>query len=359
MLPIVSSTMMGVSILTFQRNLASIAKHDAWISMFLGTIVGVISAVLLYNLIRLNPGLDFAEIVIAQAGNWVGRLLIIPIMAYILIDMGLSLRVFSFALKNFLLDRTPIFVISLVLIIFLLAIVAKGIGAIAGVADILYPFFVISLILLIALSATEFRKFHIMPVLHNNMLNTVKGSLPAFGAISGYSSFSYVMKYINEPKKAFKWFCAGFCISSILYIVLTLATVLSFVPELIERISFPTLFLSKSIEVGGSFLERLEAFMVLIWVPAVFTSVGIYTFASVRNFCVLFSIKPKHEKYVTYAHIPLLLAITLYPKNQLQATNLMDIFDTLALIFSFGFVPLILLLTLINKRRKAKNESKK
>jgi len=40
-MPIVSSTMMGVSILTIQRSLSSIAKGDAWISMILGVILGV------------------------------------------------------------------------------------------------------------------------------------------------------------------------------------------------------------------------------------------------------------------------------------------------------------------------------
>jgi len=68
-MPIVSSTMMGVSILTIQRSLSSIAKGDAWISMILGVILGVFSAIFLYNLLRLNPGLDLAEIIVCQAGT--------------------------------------------------------------------------------------------------------------------------------------------------------------------------------------------------------------------------------------------------------------------------------------------------
>jgi len=68
--------------------------------------------------------------------------------------------------------------------------------------------------------------------------NTFKGSLPAFGAISGYGASSYVMKYVTEPKKAFKWFFMGFGISSILYILLTLATTLVFVPEFLQKLTF-------------------------------------------------------------------------------------------------------------------------
>ncbi|ADU75705.1 spore germination protein (amino acid permease) [Acetivibrio thermocellus AD2] len=362
-MPIVSSTMMGVSILTIQRSLSSIAKGDAWISMILGVILGVFSAIFLYNLLRLNPGLDLAEIIVCQAGNWVGRLFLLSTTIYILIDIGLSLKVFSFALKNFLLDYTPISVVSFLLIIVIVSVVVKGITVIAGVTDILYPFFVTSLVVLIAMSTVEFQKANIMPIIYGNIQNTFKGSLPAFGAISGYGASSYVMKYVTEPKKAFKWFFMGFGISSILYILLTLATTLVFVPEFLQKLTFPTLFLSKAIEFGTGFFEgffeRLEAFMVLIWIPAVFTSVGVYTFASVRNFSVLFNIKPKFQKYVAYAHIPLLFAITHYIKSQIVATNLMDLFDSLSIVLGFGLTPLLLVLTLINRRRRAKNEVKK
>jgi len=72
--------------------------------------------------------------------------------------------------------------------------------------DILYPFFVTSLVVLIAMSTVEFQKANIMPIIYGNIQNTFKGSLPAFGAISGYGASSYVMKYVTEPKKAFKWF---------------------------------------------------------------------------------------------------------------------------------------------------------
>ena len=44
--------------------------------------------------------------------------------------------------------------------------------------------------------------------------------------------------------------------------------------------------------------------MVVLWIPAVFASAGIYTFSSIRNFIVFFNIKPKYEKYVALVHIP-------------------------------------------------------
>jgi len=173
---------------------------------------------------------------------------------------------------------------------------------------------------------------------------------------------SYVMKYVTEPKKAFKWFFMGFGISSILYILLTLATTLVFVPEFLQKLTFPTLFLSKAIEFGTGFFEgffeRLRLHGANLDTCSVYIR-RVYTFASVRNFSVLFNIKPKFQKYVAYAHIPLLFAITHYIKSQIVATNLMDLFDSLSIVLGFGLTPLLLVLTLINRRRRAKNEVKK
>jgi len=59
---------------------------------------------------------------------------------------------------------------------------------------------------------------------------------------------------------------------------------------------------------------------------------------------------------LTYLYcLPLLIIL----KSQIVATNLMDLFDSLSIVLGFGLTPLLLVLTLINRRRRAKNEVKK
>lgn len=354
-LTITASTMLGVSILTVQQNLTSIANRDAWISMLLGGIVGIIAALLIYYLSKHNPKHDLPEMTLSLGGSIVGRLLLIPLIAYVFLDAGVTIRVFAQALKMFLLDRTPVSVICLIMIIVLISVASKGIDVVAGAIDILFPFFITALIFLIALSFTQSDIMNVRPVLYENTINVIKGILPAYGTLIGYGSIAYIMKYVKEPKKVLKWFLLGFGISIILYILLTLVAILIFGSQETQQLMFPTLFLSKSVQLGGTFLERLEAFMVVIWIPAVFTSVGIFTFASVRNFSVLFSIKPRYHKYVAYAHIPLLFFTALYSKNELHALEYMRIIDYLGIFLGIVFVPLLVVLTLIRKRRKPKN----
>lgn len=349
-LTITTSTTLGVSILTVQQNLTSIAKQDAWISMLFGGIIGIIAGLLIYYLSKRHRDMDLPEMTLSLAGGIIGRILLLPLVIYVFLDAGVTIRVFAQALKLFLLDRTPVSVITLIMAIVVISVVVKGIGTIGGVIDILFPFFIISLTLLIVLSVTESQTTNIKPVLFENTLNVFKGSLPAYGTLIGYGSIAYIMKYIDKSKNLLKWFLTGFGISIILYILLTLVAILVFGAEETKNLMFPTLFLSKSIEVAGIFLERLEAFMVIIWIPAVFTSVAVFTFASIRNFSVLFHVKSKYQKYIAYAHVPLLYFTAQYSKSELQALKYMQIIDYLGISMGLVFVPLLVILTLIRKR---------
>ena len=96
--------------------------------------------------------------------------------------------------------------------------------------------------------------------------------------------------------------------------------------------------------------------MVVLWIPAVFASAGIYTFSSIRNFIVFFNIKPKYEKYVALVHIPLLLFVAMYSKNQLEALEHMKSFDLIVVGLIIVYIPLLIILSLIKKRREVKVE---
>ncbi|HPD00131.1 MAG TPA: endospore germination permease [Acetivibrio sp.] len=355
-LTLTSSNMLTVNLLTIQQSLVLIAKQDAWISMLLGSAIGLVNALAMYYLSSINQGLDLAEMTLYLGGNWFGRLLLSVSVLYVLIYSGLIIRVFVQALQLFLIDRTPMLVVSILLIIVIVSVVSKGIETVAGVIDILFPFFILSLILLIAISVPQFQIINIRPVLYKNMFNTLKASIPASGALSGFGAIAFTMKYVTEQKKILKWYLSGFFISAGLFILLTASTILVFGPEETQRYLFPTLHLSKSIHVGSILFERLEAFVIILWIPAVFTSVGIYTFTSIRNFVVFFNIKPKHEKYVSLVHIPLLLLVAMFSKNQLEALERMKSFDYIVVCLNFIYIPFLIILTLIKKRRLARVE---
>lgn len=348
-----TSVTLGVSILMVQQELASIAGQDAWISMLLGGFITLLAGSMLYYLAALHTKLDLPEIVLKVAGSIFGRIILLPLTAYVLVDTGVTIRVFAQALKLFLLDRTPVFIIIGLFIIVLVSVAVRGINTVAAVADLLFPFFLLSILLVIGLAVTESDLIYLKPVLYKNTAQVFQASLPAYGALIGYGSISFLVKYVPEPKKVLRWFLAGIVLSVILYTLLTIETIAVFGPIETKSLMFPILFLSKAIDVQTTFIERLEAFLVLIWIPAVFTSLAIYIFTSIRNIVVLFNTAPKHHTAAAWLHVPVLFAIAQFSQNEIQSLYYLRRVDEMGLIQVIVIVPLLLILTFFYNKRKA------
>jgi len=85
----------GVDFLIVQNTMVSIAQQDAWISLLLGGIVTVLSAMNMYYLATLYPDKDLPQIIIHVGGKFLGRILLLFISLYILLYAGLSVRIFA------------------------------------------------------------------------------------------------------------------------------------------------------------------------------------------------------------------------------------------------------------------------
>ena len=187
-------------------------------------------------------------------GNWFGRLLLSISVVYVLIYSGLTIRAFCKPYNCFLSKDSH--VISIIMIIVIVCVVSKG-ETIAGVIDILFPFNFYSNPAYCCISP-QYQIINIKPVLYKNMFNTFKASLPASGALAGYGSIVYTMKYVTDKKRALKWYLSGFFISAGFFILLTTSTILVFGPEETQRFLFPTLYLSKSLNLGTNLFEDLR-----------------------------------------------------------------------------------------------------
>ncbi len=349
----VSSTL-GIAILTIQHDLVVIANQDAWISMLLGGILAILMSLLTsYNLVKMFPKHDLPQIPILLFGKVFGRVVLLVFIILGLGGAGISLRIFVTTVKTFLLDRTPFVVLVLLVAAGVISVAKRGAKVIVGSIDFMFPVFMIPLILLLILPYSRMETRHLKPILFENTINTVKGALPAFTSLIGYGIITYFHRYISDIKGIFRWFMAAMGISTILYISLTAVTIMVFGAEEIKTMVYPTLILSKSIEFPVTLLERLETLVIIIWIPGFFAWLLLYTYSSVRNISEFFSIKPKYQKYVVYAHLPLLCIIAVIPKSGIQADALNSIYEFLGLIVGLGIIPALTIIGYIKKRRRA------
>lgn len=353
-----SAAILGVDVLLVQTKMVSLAGRDAWIALALGGVLAAISGSIVYYLAILHPGKDIPQILIHILGKFWGRLLIIPGMIFVLFYTALSFRIFSQALKVFIFDRTPIYAIVILMTLVTAYTVYQGIYVIGGVTDILFPLGIITILILVLLSLIIVEPSNIRPILFENSTAVLKAAFLGHQHFTGISIIGFIIRCTQEDKGRFKWYITAIGIAVVLYVALTIVTIMVFSAPGTLSLIYPTLTLSKSIQFPTTFLERFESITAILWIGIVFQSIVMFFFISVRSFAVFFNVEEKHQKYLVLGHIPALIIIALSIK---LGHRVLELFELIKYIYSFYglFVfPLLLLITLITRKRRQNNEAR-
>jgi spore germination protein len=346
-----TSSILSVEILRAQQTIAQIAGQDAWISIALGGLVSLAAGMVCYILASLYPDKDFPEINLDIAGKFIGRILLLGFIVYMILYVSLSLRAFAQALKMFLLDRTPLQ--SLVLFMALVAgyAVYKGLYTIGGVVDVVFPIILITIITIILLSIPQSSLINLKPVMFDNTKEILKSVMPSFQNFTGFGIVLYFLSHTDKTKSTLIWYLLGILIPVVLYTCLTVVSVAVFGPKDLLTLIYPTLTLLKAIEFPATFLERLESFAAVLWIAVIFVSVVSFYYMSTRNLVVFFGIKSKHLKYVVWSQIPVFYFIATFEESGLMVLEYAHKLRPLQAVLSLFIVPVLTIIALFKKRK--------
>ena len=354
LMTITATCTMGFNILTFSRDIVLIAGQDGWLSLFLAGGISVLISLILFKFLSFYPGKDLPEIILKIGGPFWGRIMLVPILAYTLVYPSLMVRAFVNALLTFLMDNTPLIVLVLSFFIVVCQTVKRGLSAIAGVIDLLFPFIIVSFVILVLLAIPRAEIKNIQPILFENTLNVFKSIIPAYQTLLGVGIIGYVLSRVSESKGTLKWHLYGFGITFTLFTALYVVMILNFGPGELKTFVYPTISMAKAIDFPVSFLERVESLLGIIWISVVFSAICLYYFAFLRNVAVFFKVKPEKEKHLAYIQMPVFLLIALLPKNNLINDQWMAFFRQLINVISFGFIPFLTGYAVLEKRRGGK-----
>ncbi|MFY9177991.1 MAG: endospore germination permease [Caldicoprobacterales bacterium] len=344
-------SILGVDVLVVPHNMVTLVDQDAWISLILGGLLLYIGAIPFLYLLNLYPDKDLPQIILQVAGKWLGRILLLPIIIFVVMYAGMSTRLFAQALKLFLVDKTPIWIMVILLVIVAAYVVYKDVHTMGAVLDILFPISIVTLIILIVLSLQNIEPDRIKPILFRNTKNVLKAIIPGFYHFAGFGAISYFLRYAANRKSACKSYLLGLGVPVFFYVVTTVICIMVFGAPPLKVIVYPTLNLSKSIEFEAAILDRLESFMAVFWISLVFSSLVLFYYSSVRNFSEFFSIPGKYTKYVILAHILMLPIIALLPPSSLYVFELHDKVKYMEVLIGFGIFPIVTVWAAIKKKR--------
>ena len=228
--------------------LINILKQDSWIIPIISVIPAYILILLINYIIEYKPNLNFPQKVINLFNRKIGTIIIIIISMFIfLISLINFLNECNFIQSQFL-NKTPLFIISILFMFTIFYIVKKGINTITRTANILFYIGFILLVLSFVGLLPAFKLDNLKPYFFSNTEDY-------FNGLNLFYSFNILPLLLLTiiPKNCFKnpkikkTLFISYTISAISIFFIMFGTIATFGYELAKLYQYPEFFVLKHV----------------------------------------------------------------------------------------------------------------
>lgn len=158
--------------------------------------------------------------------------------------------------------------------------VCGGIESRARVYEILFVVLFVLLAVMLLIAAGDLEMEYLYGFFQADTGSVMKGSLAVFFCLMPLFLLAFFPSYVQKAKwgklvhavHAAMWFAIG--VLAVLYVIL----LGSFGSRSLTTMKYPAITLMSSIHLRGSFLKRLDAFMIAIWFFTLFALVTVFLF---------------------------------------------------------------------------------
>ncbi|MDR4946109.1 spore germination protein [Neobacillus cucumis] len=350
---IVINFILGTGILTLPRSsVEKVKTPDVWITVILGGLIAIIAGVMIVKLSQLFPEKTFYQYSRIIAGKWVGGLLSVLIICYLLLTAGFQVRAMVEVTGIYLLEGTPNWAITMSFIWVGLYLTTGGINPIARLFEIIFPITVILFLLVAFMSFGIFEMDNLRPVLGLGIIPVLKGIKTTALAYTGLEIMLFLPAFMIHPDKAVKAVIVGIAIPLIFYVITVIMVIGALSVDGVVTRTWPSLDLIRSFEIPGLIFERFESMLLVIWIMQIFATFTIAYYSAALGLAQLLK---KNIHPFLYGLLPVIYIITVMPKNINDLFKLGDMIGNVAL-YLFGLLPLLLLI--VSRWKVGKHEAK-
>lgn len=339
----------GASFITLQREVAKVAKTDAWFSVILGGLLGILATMAIVQLGLRFPKqsiIEYSEIVL---GKFLGKLFGTTYIIFLLLFGAFTIRKFSEVIISSMLPETPIQVVIITIIIMALYAVLNGLEVIGRLCELLLPIIIGGLLVIFLLAVKEVDLKKLLPFLEAGIKPVAEGSFIAFrNNYKGSLIILMLIPFLTVKKQALKAGVMGVAISGIVFTVLTVESICAFGVDPLIAMTWPTLNLARLISIGG-FLERIESIFLAIWVISGFLKLTILLHATALGSAQLAKLQSFKPLLLPLAVIT--FSIAMIPRNIIELTEATDMIHLLGVVTGI-IIPLIMLLIALIRRQQ-------
>ncbi|MEN6325166.1 MAG: endospore germination permease [Syntrophomonas sp.] len=342
---VIIGSQIGAGIFALPRTVSAQAGEDAWIAIILGAVVPALSVFLIERLGRRLPQMGFTQMAWALFGKIIGSVLIVLLVAYFLFFGSLVVRSFAEIAKLYLLPKTPLAVILLIIIIANVYIGSKGARVLGRLNEILF-YFSMMLLLILVIPGGQADYTNIQPVGEAGFGSIARGAMVTIYSFAGSEVLFVLYSLVNRKEEVLKASLIAVGITMVLYLAMVVTCLLVFGVSSLQRILWPGLMLLKVSQVPV--LERMEFIFLIFWMgmgarPAINT--GFAAALTLSQF-----LKMDEQKYHIYSLLFVGLGmyiLSIIPRDLLSLFKLWDYAGYGFLVVGLGYPLLFLLAALM------------
>ena len=321
-----------------------VSGQSGWLFIIINTILVLFFFWFLLKLKEAFPEDNFDSILKNIFGKFIGKVITLSLILYMVIGCGLGLRILANGAIVYLLFNTPLWIIIISMLLVVIYTVLKGTRTVVYIQEFL-NFFIAGLMVLMAFLLFPDADFKdLLPIISDKIQ-----PLQAFEV--GSEPFilllviPFLFPYFKNTKSMSKGVTLGIIALSINMVLTTIYSIAMFGTTELEFINYPSIEMTRDFEIP--FLERLEIVYMFLWIPIAFLA------HIITLYCASIGVKqafPKtNYKIITLVFAIIALAISLYPRNMEQMRGILNSFHPIFFSYWFFIFPLMYIIYKLKK----------
>jgi spore germination protein len=347
---VISSTIIGVGILSFPRYMAAAGDSSAAFIAFSGVVLSFSSYWLLTSLCQRFP----KESLFVFSRRLIGRPLATVFTALFLIMFtvltGLTVRQFGDVATTVLYKHTPIEATIILMLLICLLSSRRNIVKFSYIHFFYLPLIVGSILLTVLISLQNVDLLNLQPILMPPTPTFWKGAREASYLFQSSFVITLLIPFMEKPKQAVRAGALAISMSGAIYLLIVIASVGMFGAEETKLLIYPTLEMARSAAFGEGLFERLDGIFIVIWVISVYTTVYTTYYISAYLMQSLFALRD--QRMTSSILLPLLFALAMLPANVFESYQWVLHLGNAGMILMIGYPLLLWIAFLIRHTRR-------
>lgn len=348
---ILINTMFGATLLTLPHSLAQIVREDLWISVLLGSSLILISYWTAAKLGECFPDLTAVEYHPVLIGRVPGMILNIFMLLLMIMYASLFIRIVTTSIKAFLLDLTPPQVISYILLIAGFYATQDGFVPTIRLQQLLFLPSHSLFISIILLGLLSINSNHFQPMLAEGLAPVLQGVIPTYSSYSGPElALGFLYPFITKKKHAFKFGAYSIGIVTLLYVLISGITLGILGADETAFNLIPTVMAYRYVEIPDTFIERLDGYLMTIWIVIVF--MALVSWSSCISFGIGQIVKTENSRPLVVFLLPAIHYLVMLPPDQQTVNSFTQWINLAGIFWGLCILPLLLLIARFKEKRK-------